>query len=520
MKKFLKNNWLYLIAAFFILLLFSIRFINVNLLPVFADEAIYVRWSQVMRAEETLRFLPLSDGKQPLFMWITILFFKLFEDPLLAGRFVSIFAGLGTLLGVATASYILFKNKIVTLVASLFYALSPFTFFFDRMALADSLLSMFGIWTFIFGYLSIKKSRLDLAMIAGFTLGGAWLTKSPALFFALMLPFFWLFAPWKKGLKKNLRVFLKSLSLSLISIAIGFGFYNILRLGPNFHMIAIRNMDYVYPLGHLFERPFDPLKVFMVASFKWIWVMGPLSLLVLSLISYFANIKNYGKQILVLTIWFLGPIIVQSEFAKTLTARYFLFTIPYLILLAASVFTTKNKLVRNISTAFVALFIIQSSIFNYHLISNPEKAPLPRVERSGYLEEWTAGHGIKETADYLIREQEANPQEKIVIGTEGYFGTLPDGLQMYLNDYPQITAIGVGLTFDELPTPLYESKKFGNKTYLLVNDSRYYYDPEKKGLKLVKEFPKAEKPTGVRDSLLLLEVTDEAVFQKDISGKN
>ena len=162
MKKFLKNNWLYLIAAFFILLLFSIRFINVNLLPVFADEAIYVRWSQVMRAEETLRFLPLSDGKQPLFMWITILFFKLFEDPLLAGRFVSIFAGLGTLLGVATASYILFKNKIVTLVASLFYALSPFTFFFDRMALADSLLSMFGIWTFIFGYLSIKKSRLDL----------------------------------------------------------------------------------------------------------------------------------------------------------------------------------------------------------------------------------------------------------------------------------------------------------------------------------------------------------------------
>src|SRR5512133_1702383 len=102
MKKFFKENWQYLLVAVLVLALFSLRFFHLTIIPVFADEAIYIRWSEVMKAEGTLRFLPLSDGKQPLFMWLIIPFLKLFSDPLFAGRFVSIIAGLGTLLGVTT----------------------------------------------------------------------------------------------------------------------------------------------------------------------------------------------------------------------------------------------------------------------------------------------------------------------------------------------------------------------------------------------------------------------------------
>ncbi len=521
MLKTLKKNWKF-IFILFILVVLSLgpRLINLTKIPVFADEAIYVRWSQVMRAEQTLRFLPLSDGKQPLFMWLVIPFFKVFSDPLFAGRFVSIISGLGTLLGIITASYLLFKNKTVTIVSALFYALSPFTFFFDRLALADSLLSMFGIWTFILAYIAVNKQRLDFAMLAGFALGGAWLTKSPALFFTLMLPTLWLFAPWKKKAKENLRVFSKTTFFTLTAVAIGYGFYNILRLGPNFHLIASRNMDYVYPISHIFERPFDPLKTFVIASFKWYWVMGPLSLLVLGATGVISNVKKYWKEIAILLFWFLVPLIIQCEFAKTLTARYILYPLPYLIILATSVFVVKNRLFKKIAGLFVILFMIQSSIFIYNLITNPEKANLPRVERSGYLEEWTAGQGIKETSNYLINEEKNDPNEQIIIGTEGYFGTLPDGLQMYLNSHPKIVVIGVGLNFDKLPNSLYESKKAGNKTYLLANSSRYYGDPEEKGLKLIEEFPKAEKPDGTHESLLFFEVTDGALHQKDNTTKN
>ena len=51
--------------------------------PIFGDEAIYIRWAQIMRAEPTLRFIPLSDGKQPLYMWAIIPLLKLISNPLL-----------------------------------------------------------------------------------------------------------------------------------------------------------------------------------------------------------------------------------------------------------------------------------------------------------------------------------------------------------------------------------------------------------------------------------------------------
>src|SRR4030043_655222 len=82
-----------------VLIFFLLRLINLTILPIFADEAIYIRWSQVMRVESTLRFLPLSDGKQPLFMWLTIPFLQIFSDPLLAGRFLSVVAGFVSLIG-------------------------------------------------------------------------------------------------------------------------------------------------------------------------------------------------------------------------------------------------------------------------------------------------------------------------------------------------------------------------------------------------------------------------------------
>ena len=99
------------IVFFSLLILFVgaiLRFGNLNSLPVFADESIYIRWAQVMKAEATLRFLPLSDGKQPLFMWTAIPFLKLFSDPLVAGRGFSGFAGLGTLVGISAVAFILF----------------------------------------------------------------------------------------------------------------------------------------------------------------------------------------------------------------------------------------------------------------------------------------------------------------------------------------------------------------------------------------------------------------------------
>lgn len=493
MKKFLRENWKYILIGLAILILFSIRFYHLTILPVFADEAIYIRWSQVMKAEETLRFLPLSDGKQPLFMWVVIPFLKFIKDPLIAGRLVSVLSGFGTLIGIFVASYLLFKSKKVALVSSFIYSISPYAIFFDRLSLSDSMLSMFGVWTFVFAYLTVTYERLDFAMLAGFALGGAWLTKSPAIFFVILLPSLLAFSGRKK--------YLISIFYLLITVLIGYGMYNILRLGPNFHQIAVRNLDYVYPYLHILSSPLDPLKPYADRILEYYRMMGPWPILVILLISYFLNWRKNWRQVFVLTLWFIVPIFTISEFSKTMTARYAFFTLPYVIILASAFFLTKSKLLEKIGVSFLLIFVLISLKFDYFLLTDPSKANLPRSERSGYLEEWTAGQGIREIAESL-KSQITNlkSDEQIIVGTEGYFGTLPDGLQIYLQNISQITVIGVGLDFTKIPISLIESQKSGNETYLVVNKSRFNANPDKFGLELIAAYPKAVRPMGIKES--------------------
>lgn len=509
-KKLIIKIVLIVVLALAIRLLLVIK----GSVPIFADEAIYIRWSQVMRAEETLRFLPLSDGKQPLYMWMVIPFLKFISDPLLAGRIFSTLCGISTLIGISSVSHLFFRNRKITITSALIYAVSPFTVFFDSLALVDGLLSMFGIWTIFFAYLALKYHRFDCAMLAGFMLGGAFLTKSPALYFALLLPFMLVLIDYPQPVKKNITIIFKSLILLIPTYLIGLGFYNILRLGTNYHLLATRNMDYVYPISHLFENPFNPLLFHLSRTAEWIWLLGPSIIVVLLVLSFTLNTGKYFKFYLVLFIWTFVPLVVSAEFAKVFTARYILFSMPTFIILASSVFLSKQY--PKVLSALTTLLILHAVVIDYLLIFDIQRAPLPADERSGYLEEWTSGYGIRAAKDYIIKYHQEYPDKKIIVGTEGYFGTLPDGIQIYLNKYPEITVIGVGLGLSEIPAPLTESRKAGNTTFLVINNSRLKVQPEKLNARLVAQYPKALRRSGTKnyntlgpqEYLYLFEVTE------------
>lgn len=497
-----------------------LRVYNLNLIPVFADEAIYVRWAQVMRAEPSLRFLPLSDGKQPLFMWIVMPALKFISDPLIAGRLVSVAVGMGTLLGVFVLSQMLFKSKKVSLLASAFYAISPFAIFFDRMALVDSMLSFFGIWLFIFAVLSIKHARADYAMLGGFAFGAALITKSPAIFFAALLPLLLIFTPNGSKSKKLKINLLRSTFYLIIIFVIGYVIYNILRLGPNFQMINSRNGDYIYPLSHVFENPTDPLLGNLTTALGWLQSMAPSAILFLALGAVFVNFLKFKRANLLLLAWIAFPLVVQSEYARVFTARYILFVIPPLAILSASIIQRlKKSPYLYMVYAFIALVVFQSALFLFPFFSNPATASWP--EREGYLANWTAGTGIKKVAEIIKAKRDANPDKQIIVGTEGYFGTLPDGLQIYLNHEPNIVVLGVGIDLFEIPDSLKESVKAGNITYLVANASRLKFPGEYSdfGLVEVASFPKATRDQGShsyiqdgpQDTLYLFEVTDDAV---------
>ena len=483
-----------------ILLAVFLRFWNLNSFPVFADESIYVRWSQVMRAEPSLRFLPLSDGKQPLFMWATIPFFKVISDPLVAARTLSGLAGLGAVAGVAFAAHVLFKNRRITLLTALLSCTLPYLVFFDRLALADSLLSMFIVWTFVFSYLGFSQRRLDMSMLAGFTLGFAWLTKSPALFALILLPMLLIFIP--KITRRNLFV---SCFLFLVTFAIAFAMYNILRLGPEFHMIAIRNKDYIYSLSEILRHPLDPLFPHLKDSVNFnFYLLTPLGLL-FAIWGLVDGRITHIRQRLILGVWWLIPVLVQSALAKAFTARYLLFTIPFAVIsIAHAIEHISQKSQKHLLIyAASALVILPSLWTDAKLLTQPQQAPLPRIERSGYLEEWTAGQGLRAVSAYLRRAASSGP---VLVGSEGFFGTPFSALQLYLNDVPNVRVIGIGVWIDSVDEKLVNSLA-DNQVFLVVNSTRFHVDdPAKIGLDLITSYPKAIRPDGTREFLLFFRV--------------
>jgi 4-amino-4-deoxy-L-arabinose transferase-like glycosyltransferase len=504
-----KNNFFtrFFLVIFIVGIYFFSRLQNLTAIPVFGDEAIYIRWSQIIKNVETLRFIPQSDGKEPLFMWFTAAALKFVSDPLVTGRLVSVFAGFGIMVGIFFTTCILVsfskneknplkfifssikENFYYGILASIIYIFLPFSFFFDRMALPDNTLSFFGIWSIFLSFLLAKFRRLDIALILGMILGLAWLTKSPAIYFIALscLTFVVL----------NLNR-LKTIYLPLIASLLGFIIYNILRLGPQFQMIALRNQDYVWSFSEILKHPLNPLKphlgdTLVIFSQYISWPI--LIFAIIGFILFLFYKKN--TQYYLLMCWCFLPLLSNCAIAKVFTARYILYILPPLIILISlgiSVFF-KRPLAKLI---FLFVLLIPNIIWIKNISLSPFNVHLSSTEQ-GYLRDWTSGWGIKESADFLKTRA---LQKNIIVGTEGSFGTLPDGLQIYTDHVNQLTVIGLGLGFTQIPESLTNAFKYGDEVYILINKSRFTIsslDQEK--LKLIKSYPKPNN-----DELLLYQL--------------
>ena len=487
------------ILVFIIFLYFILRLPNLTLQPIFADEAIYIRWAQVMRAEPSLRFLPLTDGKTPLFMWSMIPLLKIIEDPLFAGRLLSVISGFATLLGVIFLSWKVFGVK-VAYFSALLVAITPYMVFFDRMALVDSMLAAFSIWALIFSVLLLSNLRLDLAMFLGYMFGGGLLTKTPALVSILILPITLIGFDFKNRRKE----FLKLLTLWVVAIVIALAMYNGLRLGPSFHMISLRNEDYVHSINEILKRPYDPFLPHFKDTIDYFVNFLTIPIFFILIYGTVHIISSRNKLGIVIFLWAIIPLIIQMAFLKTFTARYLLFSIPPLLILAGF---GLEKIMQKLSiprvpkkvsiTMILGVLALVPMQFNISLILNPEIAHLPKGERRGYLEDWTAGYGMKDIAQYLI-EQKKNGS--VVVGTEGYFGTLPDGLQIYL-DKSEIPVIGGNAIISE---KLRDSAS-DNQTFFIANKNRIIEEPSY--LVKIKEYPKAKPSENYpQDAIMLYKV--------------
>lgn len=135
----------YLPIAVLILIYLVTRLYGLTASPMNSLEATWIHWAQIVLQYPSEILIAGNSGEQPLFTWVTALTLNIFPDPLFAGRFVSVLAGLASMTGlycIGGRTY----NRTIGLLAAFIYIVFPYAYFFDRLALPAGLFTAWIIW--------------------------------------------------------------------------------------------------------------------------------------------------------------------------------------------------------------------------------------------------------------------------------------------------------------------------------------------------------------------------------------
>ena len=137
-----------LVCTVFLVVLAAIpRTVNLLGLDPFIDEVAWVDWAvrQFEWSAPRSWLIPLlTDGRPPLFVWLTAPIAIFVDNGFLAGRLASALAGAAS----AVTLYLLGRElatRTTGLVAGVLWALSPYSVFFSRVAADDMLLTLMAI---------------------------------------------------------------------------------------------------------------------------------------------------------------------------------------------------------------------------------------------------------------------------------------------------------------------------------------------------------------------------------------
>lgn len=447
---FIKKYRLEILASIVITLLyFSFRLIYLTRLPIFTDEAIYLRWAQIALHDSAWRFISLTDGKQPLFVWAAMVFMKFIKDPLLAGRLVSVLSGFFTMAGIWFLTFELFKNRKTAFLTTALYVFYVFAQVYDRMALMDSMVGTFAVWALYFSVLLVRKIRLDVAYSLGFIIGAGVLTKTSDFFSIYLLPFTILLFDYKSKLLK--QRFIRWILLLIFAALVSQLFYSVLRLSPLFQMIQTKNAIFVYPFSEWLNHPFTFFIGNIHGLFSWLFSYLTLPYILLVVFS-FVFINKFTKEKLLLFLYFFLPFVALALFGRIIFPRFIYFMSLFLLPLAGwslnfiiNFLEDKLKLNKSLylkylaNVLIIAAFVSYPAFVSFQFAANPITAAIADSDSNQYVNNWSAGWGVKESVAFF---NEKAKNGKIFIATEGTFGLMPETMEMYLIQNPNVKIKG------------------------------------------------------------------------------
>jgi len=491
---------------------------QLTFLPIFADEAIYIRWAQLIIDDPgRYLFFPLNDGKTPLFIWGLVPWLQMGLDPLWMARFWSLVGGFVQmgLLGLLARTLGLRRGAVV--LTMLLGAVLPFWYFNSRLALMDVWLTVWlslSLWATL--KLVLRKKNVESTdqeatdgrpdsirrllsqawkrfkadhkawrwiVLLGVSVGAAIWTKLPAVLWLPILPI-WAFYPRHIDRPTKLTLILQI----LVGIVLGLALFALLAVVPSFPQLFSRGGDFLFSLPDLFAQPVGssirrlfsfPVNLAIYAT--------PLILITPLIGLMFKGQRRLQAMLFLTTIIFLLPMMI---FGRVVFSRYLLpAAIPLTLsagVLIASLLAIYDRSETLVKKGLVALgmglylsnILSGSTAMMVGSLIDLELLPLNASDRSQYLQEWSAGFGTKQVAEALL---EQSKEKRIVVASEGYFGSLPDGLLVYLHRQPvdNIFVDGIGQPVRDIPQDFKD--KVANlggfdEAWLVVNSHRNFID--------------------------------------------
>ncbi len=481
-----RYTWLALIIALFWLT----RLPNLTEQPIIVDEARHITRAHLTLTEGDW-FIGLRESLKQFYVWVLALLLIPLSDAIWAGRFVSVLSGFVSLLVVYHLAEMFYPQRRLGWLAAGFYLISPMALFYDRVAMTDALLTaLMGLSILLSGHLWRTKS-IGWAIGLGLVWTAATLTKAYAAFFYITPLLMWLL--WRDPSNHDLRWAETGLFIRRLSVAYGvtlLAWLPLILLGTTIHQT-----DHAYKFNA--ADGIDWPSIWHVASSSSTWLTGyltaPLSLLLLC--SAILSLIQRQRSSLILLTLTASPIITFSLTLSIEPTRYLLPLLVPLSVLAAYGVAEISRILHpsalwgkaNAEPLLRGLLLLTLSLpalhFDYLLLTDPPRAPLPAVDKWNYVEGRFSGYGLRESAAQIRHIAQNAERVTLLRGTnnlDSIFSLDIDTVRVYLLDVENVVIRPISQieadTIDQLNGYAQQSPTFTVGTFDRYREQQYAFN--------------------------------------------
>lgn len=459
-------------------------FYKLTYFPPFGDELAYIHWGWILKNGGT--YFGYYDAVPPLFSYLISVALKIVSDPLQAGRIISSASGLFGAIGI----YFLAKRlygKTAACISGIFYVVSPFTFFYHRMAMRESLMLSIGVFVLLFSvYLVLNKNpkrNKFFALGLAISLALSLLTKQHAGFF-VAFPFLALLLAQKDKLIAKLAWIAFSYSIAAAAFAL------VLLTQENAERMisfAAQMLTTAPPTGLNGE-------ILVTSVYKYIGLVFLMPAVFL-LLNFFRQKKYFEISLflypVILFIILLIPPWLDTRYVLTAILPWYLF-VGAMVRYFIEVINNAVGLRRIGFAVLVAALFIPSAHFIINYSNDPTSTPFTRYDR-GFLESGNSSYGVIESLNYL---KELSDKSPIMVVTEPGSGPKNWPFLFFENNARVKVVSWPG--FREVALSPYISEA----AYVMLDDDpktggHYYFKKVNPGAKLLKRFWRPGKKTYV-----------------------